>query len=57
MAAAGRQMRLNKVYPNTGGVVPFPVLGIAHFWKPTFLPASDYAVEHLVPGSRDGELF
>ena len=54
MAAAGRQMRLNKVYPNTllGGVLPEP--WIAHFWKTHFSPRPDIAVEHLVPGSRDG---
>ena len=55
MAAAGRgQMRLNKVDPTTVGVPLRAQLRIAYFWKPTFLGSPDIAVEHLVPGSRDG---
>ena len=55
-------MRLNKLDPNTplGGVVPSQTAPLSESYisgNPLFFLCPDVAVEHLVPRSRDAELF
>ena len=55
-------MRLNKLDPNTplGGVVPSRTAPLSEWYisgNPLFFLCPDVAVEHLVPRSRDAELF